>query len=230
MQTITQNTTSITAPPVCADVRGAALSMEYSDETLVELFARERCSDALEEIVNRYSDKVMRLALRVTRNETDAQEVLQNVFLTLVEKMGTFRGDSKFSTWLYRVALNAAYMYAGKAGRRSEKEIYIEDYAPYDESGALKGVIEKGWSGRPDEEVLGQEGMDAIESAVKTLPLKYRVVFQLGDVEGLSDRDTADALDLSLSAVKSRKRRARLYLRDKLSDYFYERGHTACVL
>ena len=65
--------------------------------------------------------------------------------------------------------------------------------------------------------------MDAIETAVQELPLKYRVVFQLGDVEGLSDKDTADALDLSLSAVKSRKRRARLFLRDKLSDYFYER-------
>ncbi|MFQ5729044.1 MAG: RNA polymerase sigma factor [Waddliaceae bacterium] len=192
------------------------------DEELVVRFREGDKTAVIEELVNRYADKVMRLALRVTRNEQDAQEVLQNVFLTLLEKLSTFRGESKFSSWLYRVALNAAYMHMGNKGRRTSKEISLEDYAPYNEYGMLEGVSEKGWSDLPDKELLGREGTEIIVRAIEELPTKYRVVFHLGDVEGLSDQEVADALGLTLSATKSRKRRARLFLRDRLSDYYYE--------
>lgn len=193
-----------------------------TDEELVERFRDGDKTTVVGEFVNRYADRVLRLALRVTRNEQDAQEVLQNVFLTLLEKLSTFRGESKFSSWLYRVALNASYMHVGSKSRRTGKEISLEDYAPYNEYGMLEGVKEKGWSDLPDEDLLSREGMEIIEKAIEELPTKYRVVFHLGDVEGLSDQEVADALDLTLSATKSRKRRARLFLRDKLSDYYYE--------
>ncbi len=195
---------------------------ELPDEKLVVRFREGDKTAVIEELVNRYADKIMRLALRVTRSEQDAQEVLQNVFLTLLEKLSSFRGESRFSSWLYRVALNAAYMHMGDKGRRTSKEISLENYAPYNEYGILEGVSERSWSDLPDEELLGREGMEVIEKAIDELPTRYRVVFHLGDVEGLSDQEVADALGISLSATKSRKRRARLFLRDKLSEHYYE--------
>jgi len=195
---------------------------DLSDEELVERYKMGDKPAVVEELVNRYADKVMRLSMRITRSDLDAQEVLQNVFLTLLEKLSTFRGESKFSSWLYRVVLNASYMHMGGKSRRLNRETTLDNYAPYDEYGALKGISEKNWSDLPDEELLGREGMDIIEKAIEELPIKYRVVFHLGDVEGLSDQEVADTLGLTLSATKSRKRRARLFLRDKLSDYYYD--------
>jgi len=194
-----------------------------SDEKLVEIFVHNKNPKALEALVNRYSDKIMRLALRITHNEFDAEEVLQNVFLTMVEKLHTFRGESKFSSWLYRVALNASYLHVGAIKKKNDKEIHLEDYEVYNEHGKITGISDRDWSSIPDEELLNLEGKATIERAIDELPLKYRVVFQLGDVEGLPDKDIAEVLNLSLSAVKSRTRRARLFLRDKLSEYFQER-------
>lgn len=194
-----------------------------SDEKLVEIFTHNKNPMALEALVNRYSDKMMRLALRITHNEIDAEEVLQNVFLIMIEKLHTFRGESKFSSWLYRVALNASYLYVGAIKKKNDKEVHLEDYEVYNEYGKITGISDRDWSSIPDEELLDLEGKTSIERAINELPLKYRVVFQLGDVEGLPDKEIAEVLNLSLSAVKSRTRRARLFLRDKLSEYFQER-------
>ncbi|MFQ5729877.1 MAG: RNA polymerase sigma factor [Waddliaceae bacterium] len=202
--------------PTALNIKG------LSDEELVERYKMGDKPAVIEELVNRYADKAMRLSMRITRSDLDAQEVLQNVFLTLVEKLSTFRGESKFSSWLYRITLNASYMHMGDKSRRLNREISLDNYAPYDEQGTLNGVSEKNWSDLPDEELLGHEGMDIIEKAIEELPIKYRAVFHLGDVEGLSDQEVADSLGLTLSATKSRKRRARLFLRDKLSDYYYD--------
>jgi RNA polymerase sigma-70 factor (ECF subfamily) len=191
------------------------------DEKLVRSFLETQDEEAFNEIVNRYADKIYRLALRITRNPNDAEEVLQEVFLTLIEKLNTFRGGSKFSTWLYRVAANESYIQF-----RSEKKYggntSLEDYVSYDEDGALRGVRMKDWSDRPDELFLSKEGMEKIETAVNGLPVAYRIVFHLRDVEGLTTQEVANVLGLSITAVKSRVRRARLFLRDKLSDYFFD--------
>ncbi len=218
------NATPAQYPVIIHAVNSPAAELaDLPDNSLVELFVNERSAKAFEELVNRYSDKVMRLALRITRNETEAEEALQNVFLALLKKLNSFRGDSKFSTWVYRVALNTAYMHTGIAKKKVERETSLENYAPYNERGELHGVSEKSWGWIPDEELLSREGAEIINNTVDELPLKYRVMFQLGDVEGLSDKQTAEVLGLSLSAVKSRKRRARLFLRDKLSNYYYDR-------
>lgn len=199
---------------------------ELADEKLVEIFVQAQEPKAIEILVNRYSDKIMRLALRITRNEPNAEEVMQNVFLTMVEKLKTFRGEAKFSSWLYRVALNASYMYIDAEKRKNNKEVHLEDQELYNEYGKISGVSDRDWSSIPDEELLNAEGKEKIEKAINALPIKYRLVFQLGDVEGLSDKEIAEVLGLGLSAVKSRKRRARLFLRDKLSEYFYEKLKT----
>jgi len=197
---------------------------EYKDEELVERFVDVRDEGAFDELVNRYSDKVYRLAYRLTGNQADAEEVLQEVFIILVEKLNTFRAESKFSTWLYRVASNAGYMYLRNGKKYQNGSLSLDDYKPYNDYGVLEGVGEKDWSGTPDYLLLSSEGHEKIEKAIAELPEDYRIVFHMKDVEGLTSKEIAKILGLSLPAVKSRVLRARLFLRDKLSDYFSELG------
>ena len=193
-----------------------------SDEELIGLFINQRDMGAYEEIIKRYQDKIYGLALRITRNPTDAEDVLQEVFLTLTRKIDTFRGESKFSSWLYRIAVNASYMHL-RGEKKHETDVSLEDYTPYDEKGTLMGrIASKDWTDRPDKVLFSKEAMDIIEKAVNQLPETYRVVFHLRDVEGLSNEEVAEILGLSIPAIKSRLHRGRLFLRDKLSDYFYE--------
>ncbi len=192
-----------------------------SDQALVRIFVEDQDEEAFNEIVHRYADKIFRLALRITRDHSDADEVLQKVFLTM-EKLDTFRGESKFSTWLYRVAANAGYMHLRAKKKKYKNEVSLEDYVSYNGYGALEGVQIKDWSYRPDEVLLSREGMEIIERAVNELPVAYRLVFHLRDVEGLTNPEVAEILGVSLMNVKSRIHRARLFLRDRLSDYFYE--------
>jgi len=193
-----------------------------SDEELIGLFIGQRDVGAYEEILKRYQDKIYGLALRITRNPTDAEDILQEVFLTLTRKIDTFRGESKFSSWLYRIAVNASYMHL-RGEKKHETDVSLEDYAPYDEKGTLMGrIASKDWTDRPDKVLFSKEALDIIEKAVNQLPESYRVVFHLRDVEGLSNEEVAEILGLSIPAIKSRLHRGRLFLRDKLSDYFYE--------
>ncbi|MGB7293697.1 MAG: sigma-70 family RNA polymerase sigma factor [Thermodesulfobacteriota bacterium] len=193
-----------------------------ADEELVRMFVEERDEGAFNEIANRYGEKVFRLALRITHSTHIADEVLQEVFLTLVEKLDSFREESTFSTWLYRVATNASLIQI-RNRKRHGKSMSLEDYVPYNEKGMLSEILLKDWSYSPDEIFAGKEGMEVIERAIDQLPEKYRIVFHLRDIEGLSNEEVGDILGLSISAVKSRIHRARLFLRDSLSDYFYER-------
>ncbi|MCZ6469679.1 MAG: sigma-70 family RNA polymerase sigma factor [Thermodesulfobacteriota bacterium] len=192
------------------------------DETLVKVFVNEQSEDAFTELVNRYSDKVYRLAYRITGNPDDAEEVLQEVFIILVEKLNTFRQESRFSTWLYRVAANASYMFLRGGKKDKESQVSFDDYKPYNDHGALEGVADKDWSDIPEYKLLSIEGTQLIEKAINKLPEDYKIVFHMKDVEGLTSREIAKVLGLSLPAVKSRVLRARLFLRDKLSDYYSE--------
>jgi RNA polymerase sigma-70 factor (ECF subfamily) len=194
---------------------------DLPDEELVRMFVDERDEGAFNQIVNRYGEKVFRLALRITHSTHIADEVLQDVFLTLVEKLDSFREESAFSTWLYRVATNASLMQI-RNKKKDGKNMSLEDYAPYGENGMLSEILLKDWSYSPDEIFAGKEGMEIIERAIDELPEKYSIVFHLRDIEGLSNEEVGDILGLSISAVKSRIHRARLYLRDSLSDYFCE--------
>jgi RNA polymerase sigma-70 factor (ECF subfamily) len=195
---------------------------DLPDEELVRMFVEERDEGAFNEIANRYGEKVFRLALRITHITHIADEVLQEVFLTLVEKLDSFREESTFSTWLYRVATNASLIQIRNT-KKHGKSMSLDDYVPYNEKGMLSEILLKDWSYSPDEIFAGKEGMEVIERAINELPEKYRIVFHLRDIEGLSNEEVGDILGLSISAVKSRIHRARLFLRDSLSDYFYER-------
>jgi RNA polymerase sigma-70 factor (ECF subfamily) len=218
-----------------------------SDEALVRSFVETQDEGAFGEIVERHGDRIYRLALRITGNPGDAEDVLQEVLIILFQKLHTFQGEAKFSTWLYRVALNAIFIHL-RAEAKYRNNLSLEDYAPYGQDGVLEGVEAKDWSGRPDEILLNKEAMEIIENAVNELPVYlfapsaifltmeiienavnelpelYRIVFHLRDVEGLTNPEVARILGLSLLNVKSRIHRARLFLRDRLSDYFSANG------
>ena len=193
-----------------------------SDEELVQMYVNDSLEGAFNELVDRHGDKIFRTAYRITGDMNAAEEVLQNVFIILVQSLRSFRNDSKFTTWLYKVAMNTSFMYLRSKKKVNDKEMKIEDLTRFDESGNLQDVFMKDWSNVPEDKILNKEGKSKLEEAIDELPDKYKSVFQLKDIEGLSNQEVADVLDLSLPAVKSRALRARLFLREKLSDYYQE--------
>jgi len=196
---------------------------ESFNEELVRSFVETQDEEAFNEIVHFYADKIYMLALRITRNPRDADEVLQEVFLTM-EKLNTFPGESNFSNWLHRVVENTSYKYL-RAKKSYEKDVSLEDHASHNESGesgALEGVQIKYGSHIPDEILLSRKEMEMIEMAVNEFPMTHRFVFLLRDVELLTYHEVAEILGFSLPADMSRIHRARFLLRDKLSGYLDE--------
>jgi RNA polymerase sigma-70 factor (ECF subfamily) len=192
------------------------------DATLVEGLRRDDPA-AVEQLVERYADRVYRLALRITGSREDAEEAAQDALWTADRKIHTFKGDAAFGSWLYRVTANAAYMKL-RARRAKSHEIPLEDVMPVlDGDGAHFAPMED-WSERVDERALQGELRRVLESAIDELPPDYRTVLVLHDVEGLPNPEIAEALGLSLPAVKSRIHRSRLFLRRKLSGYLTPAG------
>ncbi len=193
-----------------------------TDEELVEQFVKTGDHEAYYEIWQRHGGYVYNLAYRITSDHHSAEEVSQEVMMQLIQKLDTFKGQSKFSSWLYRVTANASYSFL-RQRKKYEKEVSLESYAPYDDNGTLMGkIMPKAWSDRPDSFLFGKESMEIIERAIGELPDSYRVVFVLRDVEGFTNVEVAETLGISVPAVKTRLHRARLALRDKISDYFME--------
>lgn len=195
------------------DVKSAA------DEELVLRLKRARDEEAFNEIVNRYADVVFMLALRVTLDPYDAGEVLQEAFLAL-ETPHTFRGDVKFSTWFYRIVLSLCFARLG-AEKKHKSNDSMEEYPPCRELGALERTCNGSLSAGSSDAAFSRERLGKIVDAMGELPAGYRAVFQLADVEGLTDSEVAEILGLSVECVKSRICRARFFLTEKLSDYFY---------
>jgi RNA polymerase sigma-70 factor (ECF subfamily) len=151
-------------------------------------------------------------------NPQDAEDVLQETFLKAFRSLGRFDGRAKPSTWLYRIATNEALMLLRK---RRAQEVSIEE--PVDASGGEQEPLQiVDWCCLPEEELMSAEARTALDQAIETLPHSLRVVFLLRDIEGLSTRETADVLELSETAVKTRLSRARLHLREELSAYYGE--------
>jgi len=171
--------------------------------------------DAFTELVRRYEGKAYQLALRLTGNKMDAMDVLQDVFLSVYQKIHTFRGDAAFSSWLYRITANASFAKLNK--RKRSASVSIDDVLPIIESSETDYHTE--WSQKPDRALFNKEARDALEKAINDLPDDFRTVVVLRDVENMSSQEVADLLQLSVPAVKSRLHRARLSLRKQLGEY-----------
>jgi len=188
---------------------------KISDVGLVNKF-KDGDIAAFEEVISRYEAKVMNLALRFTRNQEDAEEVMQDVFTTVYRKIEGFRGQSAFSSWLYRIVVNAAFMKLRK--KKQSQTISMEDLAP-----AVKQYcIERDnlATAHSHGVAVTRELQEVLQRAIDKLPDQYRAVFVLRDVDGLSNQETGEILDLSIPAVKSRLHRSRLMLRKKLQRYY----------
>ncbi|MBI4381829.1 MAG: sigma-70 family RNA polymerase sigma factor [candidate division NC10 bacterium] len=191
-----------------------------SDLDLVR-WIKEGEQSAFERLVERFQDRVYRLALRISRNPQDAEEITQEVFLTIYQKIVTFEARAAFGTWLYRIATNAALMKI--RSRRAQNELTIEDYLPqFTEEGHHRFPVAD-WGDDPERPLLDQESREALENAISALPPDYQVPVLLRDVEGLSNAEVAEVLRVSVPALKARLHRARLVLRGMLANYFRER-------
>ncbi len=180
-----------------------------------DLVAQLRAGDeaAFEALLARYQNKVYRLALSFTKNREDAEEILQDVFLSVYRKIASFDGRSAFGTWLYRIAVNAALM---KLRGRGPAQESIEEYLPQFTQGGGHARMIADWSEGPEGSLLGKERARVVREAVETLPPEHKAVLVLRDLEGLSNSEVAEALGTSVPAVKARLHRARLALRGRL--------------
>jgi len=188
---------------------------ERDDTDLIERL-KAGDEEALEAIFNRYSAKLYNVAQRILGEVADAEEVIQDVFWTAFRKAKSFRGTAQFSTWLYRLTINAAL---GKIRRsKKSKEIEYEEYLPkFQQDGhhLVRPVVD--WSDTLDEKYAKEELQQLLKNALDQLKAVDKSVVVLSDLEGMSDKEIAAMLGLTVSAVKTRLHRARLFLRGKLT-------------
>jgi RNA polymerase sigma-70 factor, ECF subfamily len=172
--------------------------------------------EAFSQLVTRYDRNIFRIAQHITHNDEDAQDVVQDAFLKAYTNLAQFQENSKFYTWLVRIAVNEALMKLRK--RRNDRTVSLDEDVETEEGSMPREVAD--WSPNP-EQLYGQSELgDILKKTIQGLSPGFRTVFVLRDVEGLSTEETAEMLDLSVPAVKSRLLRARLQLRERLSRYF----------
>lgn len=192
-----------------------ALALADADEQDLIAEAKNGSTDAFGQLVERYERRVFRLARNMIRNHEDAEEVAQSAFVQAFRNLSGFRGDSRFYTWLVRITVNQALM---RMRQRRFNEVSIDDSSEKDDSMVPRQVED--WGPNPEQRYSQQELQSILTKTIGKLEPGYRTVFQLRDVEGLSTEETAQALTLSASAVKTRLRRARMQLRNSLDRYF----------
>jgi RNA polymerase sigma-70 factor, ECF subfamily len=185
------------------------------DEGDVVTRAKTRSETAFEQLVDHYERRAFRLAWKITCNHEDAEDVVQNAFAKAFQNLPDFRGDSRFYTWLVRITINEALM---KIRRRHSNEVSIDESKHAD--GTSDPIEIKDQAANPEQRYSHHEVQRILAATINELEPPYRAVVQLRDVEGLSTEQTAQALDLTSSAVKARLQRARMKLRESLNGYF----------
>ena len=187
----------------------AVAAVQAEDRRLAE-GCRRGDFDCFERLMARYEKKIYNLALRMLRDPDDAREILQETFLKVYDNLEKFRGEAQMSTWIYRIAMNEALMRIRKDKHRPRSLEVVN------EEGERRELDVEDWSPRPVDRLLTKELGGELDRAIALLPEDYRGAFLLRDIEGLSNEETAQAMRLSVAAVKSRLHRGRLFLRDRL--------------
>jgi RNA polymerase sigma-70 factor, ECF subfamily len=202
---------------------GTSIVASGFDESALVARAKAGDMEAFSELVKHYDRRVFRMAKQITQNDDDAEDVLQETFLKAYTHLDNFQGNSKFYTWLVRIAVNEALMKLRK--RRSDKTVPLDEPIDTGEDEMPREIAV--WDGNPEESYSREELASVLDQAIQSLKPAYRTVFILRDIEELSIEETAEALNLSISAVKSRLLRARLQLREKLTRQFRRKGDDA---
>jgi RNA polymerase sigma-70 factor (ECF subfamily) len=174
--------------------------------------------DQFHDLVKRYEQKLYNFSLRMCRDHSDAEDMVQDTFLNVFKYLKDFRYESKFKNWLYKVAASTCIKKRRKSKFAPEKELSLEEFRPSDEADAPEEIPQ--WAQMPLDKLLNAELAGAVHQGILAIPKKYRMVIVLRDIEGFSTAETAQILNLSPTNVKVRLHRARLFLRDKLKGYF----------
>jgi RNA polymerase sigma-70 factor, ECF subfamily len=193
-----------------------ASTIVRDDEAQLVSAAKAGNTAAFEELVNRYERKIFRLGMNITQNREDAEDVMQDAFLKSYQNLDRFQGESRFYTWLVRIAVNEALM---KLRKRRPGQVSLDEPLTDEGDDSVFREIED-WGPSPEKRFAQTELNDILNSVIAELDPIFRVVFLLRDVEGLSTEETGQILGISSAAVKSRLLRARLKLRQKLNKYF----------
>jgi RNA polymerase sigma-70 factor (ECF subfamily) len=192
-----------------------ASSEPMSDLALVER-VKAGDIDAYEQLVHMYDRRVFRIVNHITQNREDAEDVVQDAFLKAYKNLDRFQGNSKFYTWLVRIAVNEALMKLRK--RKTSRTVSMDDDVETEEGSIPREFAD--WGPNPEQRYDQEETAEILQKTIQGLPPNFRTVFVLRDVENMSTEETAQMLDLSVPAVKSRLLRARLQLRERLAKYF----------
>ncbi|MCC7498563.1 MAG: sigma-70 family RNA polymerase sigma factor [Bryobacterales bacterium] len=190
------------------------------DELALVNRARSGDMRAFSDLVTRYDRKIFRLARHITQSDEDAEDVLQETFLKSFQHLGEFQGNSKFYTWIVRIAVNESLMKLRK--RKTDRTVSIDESIDTGEETMVREIA--AWDEDPEQRYSREELGEILGKAVDSLRPAFRTVFVLRDIEDLSTEETAAALSLSIPAVKSRLLRARLQLREKLTRFFKRKG------
>ena len=174
--------------------------------------------DKFHDLVKRYEQKLYNFSLRMCRDHSDAEDMVQDTFLNVFRYLKNFRYETKFKNWLYKVAASTCIKKKRKSKFAPEKELSLDEFRSSDEAETPDQVPE--WALMPLDKLLNEELAGAINRGILSIPKKYRMVIVLRDIEGFSTVETAQILNLSPANVKVRLHRARLFLRDKLKGYF----------
>jgi len=197
-------------------IQSKATESAVSDELALVQAAKQGDVSAFEQLVKRYDRNIFRIAQHITQNREDAEDVVQDAFLKAYENLEQFQGNSKFYTWLVRIAVNESLMKLRR--RKTSKTVSMDEDVETEEGSMPREFAD--WSPNPEQQYGQSELGDILRKTIQGLPTSFRTVFVLRDVEGLSTEETAEMLSLSIPAVKSRLLRARLQLRERLNRYF----------
>jgi RNA polymerase sigma-70 factor (ECF subfamily) len=195
-------------------------SERWMDDSVLLEELRRGSPGAVEALFDRFHRKVYNLAMSILRNESDAEEVTQDVFLRVIQKSDMFKGNSALYSWIYRICVYACLMRL-RVKRRSET-VSIEDFMPVFTEEGLHAHPVGDWTREVERKMLDKELGEVIRKFTEELSEKYKVVFVLSDIKGFANEETAQILGLTVPAVKSRLHRARLYLRERLTRYLQE--------
>lgn len=187
------------------------------NEVSIVAEARKGSAEAFTTLVSQYDRNIYRLALNITSNQQDAEDVLQETFLKAYTNLEKFKGDSRFYTWLVRIAVNESLMKLRK--RRGDRTVSLDEPIQTGEDESLPREVED-WDDNPEQRYAKTELQGILREAIDGLEPQFRTVVVLRDVEELSTEETAELLGLSVPAVKSRLLRGRLKLRERLNRFF----------
>jgi RNA polymerase sigma-70 factor (ECF subfamily) len=201
--------------------RMATAARPDDGESALVAAAKGGSVEAFEDLVRRYERKIFRLAMNITQSREDAEDVMQDAFLKAYTHLDGFQGDSRFYTWLVRIAVNEGLM---RLRKRRPNQVSLDQEIETEDDLVVRELED--WGPNPEQQFAQEQLREILSTTVETLEPEYRIVFTLRDIEQLSTEETAEALGISVPAVKSRLLRARLKMRQKLNRYFRKRDST----